>query len=254
MVMIPETTEGGKGRSPDLIRWTGVLFTLMLSLWLTGLAQAQESPAITMQGAGEVPVTPDTAELSVGFAERGWDIAALEKVLDEQVTALVEALLALGIESDSINTAHLSINPASRYDQNTRQVVQEGFDVTRNVSFTVHAIDQLGAALSAVTAQQVTQVSPPRLLASGYETAYREALSLAVTQARERAAAVAAAGGFQLGDIIRVNPTATLSRPMPEGRMALAAADSGTYSPGEMVVGAQLTVTFGIIHPAETAN
>ncbi len=36
--------------------------------------------------------------------------------------------------------------------------------------------------------------------------------------------------------------------------MALASADSGTYSPGEMVVGAQLTVTFSIIHPAETAD
>jgi uncharacterized protein YggE len=254
MSMTTGTTEGGRGRSPDLIRWTGVLLTLTLSLWLMAPAQAQGQPTITMQGTGEVPVTPDIAELSVGFAERGWDIAALEKVLDEQVTALVEALLALGIESDSINTAHLSINPASRYDQNTRQVVQEGYDVSRNVTFTVHAIDQLGAALSAVTAQKVTQVSPPRLLASGHETAYWEALSLAVTQARERATAVAAAGGFQLGDIVRVNPTATLSRPMAEGRMALASADSGTYSPGEMVVGAQLTVTFSIIHPAEIAD
>ena len=254
MSMTTGTIEGSRVRSSSFISWTSVLFALMLSLWLTAPAQAQESPAITMQGAGEVPVTPDTAELAVGFAERGWDIAALEKVLDGRVTALVEALLALGIESDSINTAHLSINPASRYDQNTRQVVQEGFDVTRNVTFTVHAIDQLGAALSAVTAQKVTQVNPPRLLASAYEAAYREALSLAVAQARERATAVAAAGGFQLGDIVRVNPTATLSRPMPEGRMALAAADSSTYSPGEMVVGAQLTVTFSIVHPAETAD
>jgi len=36
--------------------------------------------------------------------------------------------------------------------------------------------------------------------------------------------------------------------------MALAAADSSTYSPGEMVVEAQLTVTFSIVHPAETAD
>jgi uncharacterized protein YggE len=221
-----------------------VVFT---TLALAMPSHAGETATLTIEGSGNVAVVPDQADITVSFEERGWDVADLESRMNGRVDRLIAALLKAGIDKNGIDSAHVRITPVSRYDQATRRQIQEGFELGRNVSINVAEIEKLGAILTAVSEQQVNQVSSPRLSFSDHEGAYQRALAMAVEQAQARAGVIAEAGGLELGPIAQITTPGSPIRPMPEGRLAMAASsDVGNYTPGEMLISATLSVTFAL--------
>jgi len=221
-----------------------VFFT---TLALAMPSHAGETATLTIEGSGNVAVLPDQADITVSLEERGWDVADLESRMNGKVDKLIAALLKAGIDKTSIDSAHVRITPVSRYDQATKRQIQEGFELSRTVSINVAEIEKLGAILATVTDQQVNQVSSPRLSFSDHEGAYQRALAMAVEQAQARAGVIAAAGGLELGHVLQITTPGSPLRPMPEGRLAMAAvSDAGNYTPGEMLISATLSVTFAL--------
>ena len=223
---------------------------LLIWLLLSGPSFAGETATLTIEGSGEIPVVPDQADITVSFQERGWEVSKLESQMNGKVDHLIAALLKTGIQQNAIDSTQVRIMPVSRYDQVTKRQIPEGFELTRSLTIRVVNIDDLGTILGVVTDQQITQVSSPRLSFSGHEVAYQQALAKAVEQAQARAAVIAAASGLELGAIMKIATPGNSLRPMPEGRLAMAAAsDVGNYTPGEMLVAATLSITFALDRP-----
>ena len=232
------------------IRALALLPFVLVWFLLSGLSFAGESATITIEGSGEVAVVPDQADITVSFQERGWDVSKLESQMNGMVDKLIVALLKTGIDQGAIDSTQIRIMPVSRYDQVTKRQIQEGFELTRSITIRVVDIDNLGTTLAVVTDQQISQVSSPRLSFSEHEVAYRQALAKAVEQAKARAAVIAEASGLELGPIVKITTPGNLLRPMPEGRLAMAAAsDVGNYTPGEMLITASLSITFALESP-----
>jgi uncharacterized protein len=106
------------------------------------------------------------------------------------------------------------------------------------------ASNRAGAIVDLAVASGATNASGPSFDVSDREALYRDALRLAVTEARKKAEAIAGAGGVSVGDVTRVVEAGA------EGpTMYLATAEraqSTPVEPGQEEIQATLTVTFAV--------
>ena len=103
---------------------------------------------ISLTGHGEVRAVPDLALVTMGVLSSA---ETARKALDENTKAMTElmaSLKAANIETKDIATSNFSVNPRYDYGQNNGQPPKlVGYDVTNNVTVTVHKLEAIGGLL-----------------------------------------------------------------------------------------------------------
>ena len=205
----------------------------------TGDAAAVEpasSGGITVQGSATESGAPTKAELALGVESRA-DTAkgalAANGVAMRKVLAAIRAGGGKDIRTQSVWLS-------SVYGENGPQ----GFSATNTVTAAIE-VGKAGALIDAAVAAGANQVSGPSMSAADQKALYREALQAAVADARERAEALAEAGGVTLGRVTAIVEGGG-SAPMPLAMTAKAADASTPIEPGTQDVTAQVSVTFAI--------
>jgi uncharacterized protein YggE len=155
-----------------------------------------------------------------------------------------------GIPADAIRTTGFVLQPEFDF-QNGKQTLRDY--VARNqVQVRVDAIDKAGDVIGAAVATGATNVNNVQFDLKDRVTAEREALRLAVQDARQRADAAAAGAGVQIDRVLRIEEQregVVAPRPMP---MAMARAGGGMadasvpLETGEIEVRAHVTMTVAI--------
>lgn len=208
-----------------------------------------ESPdrLVRVMGSGSVTLQPDTAAIQIGVTARGDDVLAVQSQTNAEVSSILSALRSLGLTEGDVAATDVRISPRYRYDKAQQQSVADGFEVSRDLQITLRDLSQLAVVMSEVVKLGANSVSPPRLSSSKYETSYRDALELAVKQAKDRAEVLATASGAQLGDVISIDAEQFGNRPEPIALRAMAADSAeSSYQVGDLTARASVTVTFGL--------
>ncbi|HSX67785.1 SIMPL domain-containing protein [Nocardioides sp.] len=205
--------------------------------------------AITVSGTGKVTVVPDLliVDLAVKVTRPSNAEALAEgNRIEKRVTAALEKA---GIEKKDIRTTGFSINPHFVYDRNGEHT--DGYDAEHTIRVYARDLDTAGRVLGdAVTAGgDAVQVRNTRLTLSDKGEAMDEARAKAVKDARSRAKAYAAAGGRDLGKVVRIR-----EREASSGYVPAAAADSAALlkeaagsvpiEPGEQKLQVDVEVVF----------
>ena len=107
-------------------------------------------------------------------------------------------------------------------------------------------IARAGALIDAAVAAGANTVNGPTLDVSDRDARYRDALGKAVEDARAKAAALARAGGFGVGQVSSVTEQAASGAPVPVYEAAAAKSNATPIEPGTQDVTADVTVTFRI--------
>jgi hypothetical protein len=229
------------------LRWLLPLAALLLAASaIAGVAQphlgraADTTPAraITVTGNGKVTVVPDQA--SFGFsADTRADTAktALARNADLAAT-VVAALKAAGVASADIQTQQVMLSPQTNDDGT--QVV--GYTASTTVSVDT-TIAKAGAIVDAAVGAGATGVSGPSLSRSDQDAQYRDALKQAVADAKQKAEALASAGGLTLGGV-RAMVEGSGVTPIPFAAAKAADAASVPIEPGTQEIDATVTVTY----------
>jgi len=197
-----------------------------------------QSKTITVTGNGTVTVVPDRA--SFGFsAETRADTAknALARNAD-LANAIVAALKSAGIAAADIQTQQVSLSPQT--NQDGTQVV--GYTASTSVSVQT-TIAKAGAIVDAAVGAGANGVSGPSLSRSDQDAQYRDALKQAVADAKEKAQALATAGGLSLGGV-RTMVEGSNSMPIPFAVGKTADAAGVAIEPGTQEIDASVTVTY----------
>jgi len=227
-------------------RW---LATLLLSLTLIPApASAQAPPAemstVAASGEGIVFAVPDRASVAVAVESRAVVQREAQSKTAATMKAVQDRLRALGIPADAIRTTNVNLFIDADY-VNGRRVVK-GYVSTNAVDVRIDAIDRVGEVVDAVVAAGATAVSEIRFDVKNRAALEREALTLAVRDARARADAMAAGAARAVGRVLRIEehgvPTAM---PMPVRAMAMkesAMADTPVAA-GHMEFRARVTLT-----------
>ena len=223
-------------------------------LLVTGTARADDAArAVTVQGEAERRVAPDMATLRVDVQTEGLEPATARREADELTAAALAILQQYAIADADIDSTGLSINPQYRWLKNEQRQQLTGYRVSRTISVRVLELDNLGPLLVALSDGGVSRVQPPRLSVADDESIQRELMAAATLNARERATAIAAALGEEIGEVLTVNTTGeTRHVAVPMARMAMAAesadmtAGADSYTAGHITFSASVIASFAL--------
>lgn len=230
-------------------------FIVAVMLGSASLVHAQETPnaatgqapSIVTTGEATVRRAPDQAFVSVAVETRAKTPREAQAQNAQAMTSVQQRVSAAGIPKEAVRTTGYSIQQEFDY-ANGRQTPR-GYVARNGIEVRLDVVEKTGDLLDSVVGGGATTISGVRFDLKDRAGAEREALRLAVTDARARAEAMAAGAGRTLDRILRlVDNVQPRFKPQPGLMMARTAeAPAETpVAPGEIEVTAQVELTVAI--------
>ena len=207
----------------------------------------EKERTVTVSATGTVNVAPDMARITMGVVTEEKTAEEAQRKSAETVNAVTEKLKELGVEEKSVQTS--GFNMYQQYDYENNRV--KGYRVEVLLTVGDRKVEETGRVIAACTESGANQFHGISMSSSRYDEAYEQALGAAVAEARAKAEAIAQASGSTLGPALSVTEgyqdTSARWRGAnvyaEEAMVQKAAADMAVM-PGEVPVGAPVTVTF----------
>ncbi|MDQ3618097.1 MAG: SIMPL domain-containing protein [Pseudomonadota bacterium] len=228
---------------------------LALGTIATMTAAAQTAPAyftsdgtlLSVSTQAEVKRVPDIATLSAGVVTQAADANAAMRANANQMSKVVVAIRAAGINERDIQTSGVNLNPQYDYRDNQPPTIT-GYQASNTVSITVRDIGELGDILDALVANGANQVNGPSYDVDDKESAFDEARRAAIEKARTRADMYARTLGLRVRRIVSISEGGGFNPPMPMPMMAMARMEkdqaSTPIAPGENTLSVNLDLVF----------
>jgi uncharacterized protein YggE len=225
---------------------------LVFTLLVAAPAAAQQPPpppVIVTNGEGLVKRAPDRAWVTIGAESRARTAAEAQRLNTDAMTAVLGRIKAAGIPADAVQTTGYNLQPEFDY-ANGKQTLR-GYVARNQVQVRVDTLAKTGDVITAAVATGATNVSGVRFDLKDRDGAEREALRLAVRDARGRADAAASGGGLTIERVIRIEEQREMTdgpRPlqMNMAMMESRAQASVPVEAGEIEVRARVTLTVAI--------
>ena len=196
------------------------------------------SNAVTVLGHGVVTAVPDEATITAGVHTQAASASAALTENARLMNAVVAALKTAG-------GTELQTQQVSLYPQTDPQGKVTAYAADNSVSAKTK-IPTAGSLIDAAVGAGANTVSGPTLDVSDSDALYRDALKKAVDNARAKALALAAAGGFGVGPVSSVTEQGSQPQPVFAAASASAKSDGTPVEAGTQDIAADVTVTFMI--------
>jgi uncharacterized protein YggE len=206
--------------------------------------QPRDASVIVMAGEGLVQASPDRAWITITAESRAGNPREAQRRNADVMQPVHDKLRAAGVPADAIRTVAYDLQPEWDFVNNRR--VSRGYVARNTIEVRVDAVDRAGELLEIAVASGATSVGGIRFDVKDHTRLEREALRLAVAEARAKADAVAAAAGGAVARVVRIEERGVISRPpvpMVAAREALQASDAPPMAPGQIEIRAQVTLT-----------
>ncbi len=203
-------------------------------------------PSIVTNGEAVIRRAPDQAFVTAAVETR----ARLPRDAQQQnaagMKAVLQRLATLGIPTDAIRTLGYTVQQES--DQVNGRRVLKDFVARNAVEVRVDAVERTGDIIDALGQAGATAVDRVRFDLKERAAVEREALRLAVVDARARADAAAAGAGRTVDRVLRIDDTRQPEFRGPMMMVARAAADTAAtpIEPGVIEIRAAVVLTVAI--------
>lgn len=227
----------------------------LLVLVLSSPVAAQQAPpppppVIVTTGEAVVKQAPDRAWVTIAAESRARTAQEAQRLNSDAMTAVVEKIKAAGIAAEAIQTTGYNLQPEFDY-ANGKQTLR-GYVARNQIQVRVDVLVKTGDVIAAAVATGATNISGVRFDLKERATVEREALRLAVRDARGRAEAAVSGAGVTIDRVLRIEEHRDMGdnpRPMPMGMAMMrteAAQNPVPLEAGEIEVRARVTLTVAI--------
>ncbi len=252
---------GGRARprvvaaAPALAATGALLATLVLPAAPARAADREEPRIVTVSGQGEVRAQPDRATVTLGVMARRPTLEAARQEANRVQAALLGVARGLGIPDAQVRSTRIDVQPEYTWNEPKRQREFTGYLVQRQIIVDLRDIEKLGPLVEKSISAGSNLVQEPVLDSTKRKDLQREALALAVEDARKNADVLARSVGMAVGAARSVQGDGSFQPPSPVPMMAMArrapadaAVESAqTYQTGELVFGAVANVTYDLV-------
>jgi len=196
---------------------------------------------ITVTGNGTVDSTPDRASFDFGVTTNGATAAEALSRNSAEAHSIIDALKKAGIVAADIQTTQVSLWPQT--SSNGLKIT--GYQASNSVNVSA-ALARSGELVDAAVGAGANNVDGPNLDTADKSSLYDRALDRALSDAKQKAQAIASAAGLTLGTALKVHeggnavveplfaeaarPAAT--PPVEAGTQKIQASVTVTYSAG----------------------
>jgi uncharacterized protein len=224
--------------------------TALLILNTPALAQQPPGPpppSVVTTGEGIVKRVPDRAWVTVAAESRAKTPQEAQRANATAMNAVIQKLKSTGIAAEAIQTSSFDLQPEFDY-ANNRQTLR-GYVARNSLEVRVDDFQKLGEIIDSSIGAGATMISGVRFDIKDRAGAEREALKIAVADARQRADAAASGAGMQVERVLRIEEQRAIvgpPRPMIAMRAEMAQEARTPVAPGEIEIRATVTLTAAI--------
>ena len=197
-------------------------------------------PALVTSGQGEAKVMPDRASVLVNVQTRGATAASAAADNAQRTRAVMDAIIKVGVPKEQLSTEGYSVYPELRYDREGGAPKVTGYVVTNTVRAETHRPEQAGAIIDAALGAGANLINSLSFFASNIDEPRRQAIAIAVSNARADAEAMARAAGGALGPLLELSTQGPTIPPRPMfdlgARAKMMQAEPTPVSPGLQTV------------------
>jgi uncharacterized protein YggE len=231
------------------LHWIVIAFLLLAPVTASAQASPPAESVVVTTGEGVVHAVPDRAFVSISAESRASSPREAQRRNTELMKPVQDRLRAAGIPADAIRTTVYDLQFEWDWVNNKR--VPRGYVARNTIEVRVDTLDRLGELLDAAVSAGATSVSDVRFDLKDRSKLERDALRLAVIDARAKADAAAAGAGRAVDRILRVEEQGVDVPPMPvrvmrQAAQATAADFAPPISAGQLEIRARATVTVAI--------
>jgi len=188
-------------------------------------------PSIVTHGQAIVTARPDRAYVTIAAESRSKNSADAQKQNAAAMAAVLQKLEQAGVPKDATRTVGYVLQPEFDY-ANGRQTFRN-YLARNTVEVRLDDIDRVGLAIDAAATGGATTITGIRFDVRNRAALERDALRLAVADARARADAAAAGANATIDRIIRIEEDVNYEPPRPMMRMAAQAVERDVATPVE---------------------
>jgi uncharacterized protein YggE len=207
-----------------------------------------QQPVVVTTGEGIVKRAPDRAWVTIASEARAKTPQDAQKQNATVMTAVMDRLKGAGIPAEAIKTAAIDLQPEFDY-ANNRQTLR-GYVARNTLEVRVDTLPKLGEVIDAAVGSGATTIGGVRFDIQDRAGAEREAIKIAVADARQRAEAAASGANMKVERILRIEEhrgQIIEPRPMMAMRAGMAQESATTpVAPGELHIRAGVTLTVTI--------
>ena len=227
-----------------------LLLLVLSAVPLSAQTPEPRGPVIVTSGEGVVKQAPDRVWVTIAAEARARSPREAQRANAEAMSAVMAKLKGAGLGADAIRTVAVDLQP--EFDYNNGRQTLRGYVARNTIEVRVDDIARVGEILDLAVGSGATSVSGVRFDLKDRDRFEREALRLAVVDARARAEAAAAGASLRLGAVVRIEeqrvmipqprPVMMAMRQSAEGM----AADQTAIAPGELEIRSTVTMTVSI--------
>jgi len=226
---------------------TMVLLLLVCAPALFAGGASEQEETVTVVGVGEVTAEPDQAVITLGVQLFNDDAQAASEALSVRMTRVLEAIRALGVPAENIQTTNYSIFFEREYQPRTDQLEGPGpngmYRVENMVEVTIPEVERAATVVQAAVSAGANQMYGIRFGFSQPDQLEAQAQARAMENARAKAEILSAAEGLTVGRAITIVESGARS-PRFEATMAYDGRGGGPVMPGEGRYSTSVEVTF----------
>jgi uncharacterized protein YggE len=224
-------------------------------------ADADAAGSITVSGSSALRVQPDRVVVILGVETFASTPSASRDANARLGKAVLAAVRAQSVKDKDIATANLTLQP--RYDDYDRNIIS-GYGARNTIAVTLRDVEKLEPVLVAALEAGATSVDGVEFSVTNLRELRDRARDLAVKAALEKAEAMSASAGVEVGNVTGIHEDAWYSGYFggwggrnqwtnvqnvvqdlaAEGAITL---EDGSISLGQIVVKAQVTLTAEIV-------
>ncbi|WP_341300823.1 SIMPL domain-containing protein [Lysinibacillus sp. FSL H8-0500] len=149
----------------------------------------QPSRTITVSGNGHVMAVPTSAQLQVEVQTQGKNVQIPQQDNAVIMNQVIQALMALDIPKEKIQTATYTITPLYNFEDNKQ--IFTGYEVTNAIIVNITNIDNIGLIIDTAIENGANRITNIQFNVDHTDDYYQQALSLALHNAQRKATTIA---------------------------------------------------------------
>jgi len=226
-----------------------LIAALLAGCGSSALAQGEQTAplrTLSVIGTGQVYLTPDVANISIGVHTENKNAAEAVALNNTQSQDVIDALREAGIEAEDIQTTNFSIYPQQQYDPQGQ--LQGVFYVVDNTVYvTLRELSKIGTVLGSVIEAGANTISGIQFDVADKSEALAEARQAAIEDAQSQAEQLARAADVTLGELQSISIVSGAPPSLFEGKGGVVAAEAAVpVSPGQLLITVDANLVFEI--------
>jgi hypothetical protein len=194
---------------------------------------------ITVTGNGTVDSTPDQASFDFGVTTNGATAAQALSRNSAQARSIIDALKKAGVSSADVQTTQVSLWPQA--SSNGMEIT--GYQASNSVNVTAE-LARSGRLVDAAVGAGANNVDGPNLDTAHQTSLYNQALDRALSDAKQKAQAIARATGLTLGTALKVHEGGASAPILYADSLQARPAAAPPIAAGTQKIQASVTVTY----------